>query len=224
MSAPDFHTEVVDALRPRNEAEHETCLELAQHLAEIYEERIVSGSDPADAKSEALLQLGNSSRLRREIRGAKGGRMEDSFSKVLLPGVVSAFGVGVYSIIFEQYLGFHPQATFFWGQAAFVFYWYMVPAFLMGGMIGAGYSRFKGGSLRQRLNAGLFLVIVNLCIFMLPFPIALFHGGSVETSLKFQALAGYMLSQVIVPAIPMLIGTLPFILNSKDVHQDIASA
>lgn len=224
MSAPDFRAEVVDALRPCNEADRETCLELADHLSEMYEERIISGSDLAEAKCEALLQLGNSSRLRREIRRAQGGGMGDSFSKVLLPGVVSTFAVGVYSIIFEQYLGFHAQAGFFWGQAAFVSYWYMVPAFLMGGMIGAGYSRFKGGSVRQRLNAGLFMAILSLCIIIVPFLIALFHEGNVEMSLKFQALAGYLLSQVIVPGIPMLIGTMPFLGKSKDVHQDLASA
>ncbi len=224
MSTPDFHAGVVHALRPRTASDHVTCRELSEHLLDFYENQIVAGIDPVAAERQAFAQLRSPARLRRRICIAKGGGMRDSFRKVLLPGVVSAAAVGTYAFIFEQLLHYRAHATFIAPNIAFVSYWYMWPAFLLGGIIGAWYSRFNGGTIRQRLNAGLFLAVVNFCAFVLPFPIAMIIDHRVPAINMAQAMAGYALSQVLVPGIPMLIGTLPFLRKTSQPPQDLAAA
>jgi hypothetical protein len=138
--------------------------------------------------------------------------------------VISGFAVGLVGIALEQGLQFHPKAYFIFDHAAFIWYWYMMPVFFMGGLLGAWLSRLRGGSKRQRLNAGLFLVVVSFCAFVLPFVLSLFIDRHVPFTMKFQAMLGYCLSQVIVPSIPMVLGTVPFLRDEPEFRESTASA
>lgn len=146
--------------------------------------------------------------------------MRDSFRKVLLPGVVSAIPLGFYGLVLEQYIGLRSPAYFFWGVGAFVFYWYMLPAFAAAGALGAWYSRHQGGTLTNRLVAATFVAILNVLMFTVPFPFALAADRQLWAVRILQVYAGYLLSQAVVPGIAMLIGALPFLFGNGEYKAD----
>ena len=138
--------------------------------------------------------------------------MKDFFHRVLLPGVLTATVVGIYGQELEQHLQVRPHIYSFWHSGVFAFYGYMMPAFALGGALGAWYSRHLGGTVRQRALSGTFPAIINFCLFVVPFPFTLAIDRGVGFLTKLQALSGYTLSQVLVPGLAMLLGTLPFLI------------
>ena len=140
--------------------------------------------------------------------------MSSLFRKMLLPGVLMVLIVQAFAIPLG-YLGFRPHAYLFWHYAAFVSYWFLMPGFLVAAAMGAWYSRHQGGDFRDRLVAGTFYAIASLFACVLPLPLAFVVDPHVAWSTRFEAVTGYILSQVVVPGIPMLLGTLPFLFSKE---------
>jgi hypothetical protein len=223
MSAPDFHRIVSLALKPRNGREEESCRELADHLADEYEESLRCGQSSDCAAQKVLSQMEHPLRLRHRIRGAQGGGMSSIFKRLFLPGVLSVFVVRFFAITLGS-LGFRPAVYPFWSHAVFVYYGYMVPGFCVAGAFGAWYSRHQGGSVRERLASGTFYAIASLCACLLPLPFAFVVDPNVAWATRFEIVTGYTLSQVIVPGMAMFIGTLPFLFSPKQAGKDVVAA
>ncbi len=215
MSGPDFYHRVQLLLKPRNRREEENCREIADHLLQEYEEALQNGESRESAEKRSLSGLQAPSELRRRIRRAQGVGTRRLFSTVLFPGVVMTAVVVPYAFVFENLLGFRPQAHLFWNHAAFVYYWYMMPGFFVGAALATWYSRRRGANVPERLMAGCFLALASFAAVVLPTPLALAIDPHVPWLHRFETLTGYLLSQVIVPGIPMLLGALPFLLSGE---------
>lgn len=153
--------------------------------------------------------------------------MRRVYTTVFVPGILMTAVVVPYAITLENYLGFRPHAYMFWRHAAFVYYWYMMPGFFVASALGTWYSRRRGGNVWERLAAGMFFALASLAAIVLPTPLALAIDPHVAWATRFEAFAGYMLSQVIVPGIPMLLGSLPFLFSREkeiDEHGTMAPA
>ncbi len=146
--------------------------------------------------------------------------MNKIFTRVLIPGILSTAVVVPFAILFEGFLGFRPHAYLFWHRAAFVYYAYLMPAFCLGSLLAAWCSHRNGGNVRERLVSGMFYAIASFLAIVLPLPLALVIDRNIPWQPKLETLAGYLLSQVIVPGIPMLLGTLPFLFVKDKDEQD----
>jgi len=142
--------------------------------------------------------------------------MEGIFKKVLFPGVLSVILVLPFGFISEQFLSYRPQVFTLWGHARLVFYWYMTPGFLVGGALGAWVSRYLGGDLRERLASGGFLALAGLGACILPLPLAFAIDPHVSSRTFSETLTGHIFSQAVVPSIPLLLGSSPFLFSSSE--------
>ena len=225
MNKPDFLQIVTAALKPKYDREQENCRELADHLADLYEEALSLGQSPEVATEAVLSQLHQKRRLRRNIRRAQGGTMSGIFKRMWLPGVLMVLAVRAVAIPME-YLGFRPQMYVVWHHAFFVTYWYLMPGFFFAAALGAWYSRHQGGSVRERLVAGTFYALATICAITVPLFIEYAMEPQVSWQIKLESFVMIVFSHVVIPGIAMLLGTLPF-LFSKDadgIGQKVASA
>ncbi len=220
----DFEKYVAQALKPSTTREEDACRELAGHLSDIANEMMDSGCPAELAVSQALAQLHHPGRLRRKIRRAKGERMSSLTSKVLLPGFVATCFVVPLGLFFERVLGCQPYVYLMWHHVRFAYYWHMMPLFFLGSIIGAWCSRYRGGNLIERFSAGMFFAIAGIIAYLVPLPFALAMDWREAWSPRLETVLGYMLSQVVVPGVPMLLGTLPFLLSDKFTPSDTATS
>jgi hypothetical protein len=219
-SAPDWGSivrEKLASLRHDVAEIDEVSAELAAHLEDLYEKYREEDLPQSSAVARVLNEVSDWRSLSRRIRRAK--QKEDEMNQrtkaVWIPGLISmTVGSGVLAVL--QIEGVRPHIVWMRSGLAVLFYipWLIAqPAF---GAIGAYISRRNGGTLGERLAAGLFPVVATLATFGVMLCVAivgsLFANGHGVT---LAGLMNYIALWVVVPGFALAIGALPFLRNAR---------
>lgn len=149
--------------------------------------------------------------------------MNDRTKRIWLPAFVVLSG-SVLAEALCQIAGFSPyfprawagnasNETFLHHSLMIYFPWLCVLPFLAAA--GAYWSRRAGGGATQRLVAGLFPALVFLFTFSIIFPVSLAIGSLPPMKIFLPALAGNIISWVVIPGAALLLGVLPFLSDPK---------
>ena len=203
------------ALSSDSTEEAEIRAELVSHLEDLYADQIAGGSSEAEAIDRALEELAGGRRLGRRIRNSREDEMNERTRKFWLPALASISAACILLAVIAQ-LSYLPRVVLLRSATATLVY----PAWLLGqpflGALGAYFSRRAGGSRLMRLTAGLAPSIV---MFVAASMVVLAHAV-LQVRGDFARMDGALLARsavggILVPAIAVLLGTLPFLSDPK---------
>jgi len=188
--------------------EEQIRAELAGHLEDACADAVRRGHTEEDAVARALERVPDWTHLADAIRHAdqKEGPMSPDAKTLLLPGMTALGCAGAVMLGVTQLPGSlwaDPRATVPMTAA-------LLLAYLMCGALGAWWSRRAGGGIAARLAAGLFPLALHLSIFGTVLVVAMFETRDPEQlQFNFQLRAGLVF--ILVPAIALTVGALPFL-------------
>jgi hypothetical protein len=197
--------------------QEETFAELAGHLEDVYEDLRAQGKRESEAMARALSEISDGCRLGRKIQKSKEGKMNERTRQFWLPGLISVAAACALLAVVAQ-LSYMPRVILLRSELATLVY----PVWLLGqmvpGALGAYLSRRAGGNRLARLTAGLFPVIIMVAgIGVVILVQMLSHGrgdfGRVDTQMLLRAL----LATILIPAVVLALGTLPFLRERREV-------
>jgi hypothetical protein len=189
-------------------ADPQVVSELAAHLEEVYEEMRVRGVSGDPAAEFALQEVQDWHGFAIALRRAREGNFMNYRTKSLwLPALATFFGTSV-SLTVCQSFGLQPHTVWI-GQVGLTLYWVWLATLPMFGAMGALLSRRACGLAAARLTAGLFPALIMLVVLCVILPWGLAIDG-----FAFLRLVGFGLGAVnwvVLPAIALLLGALPFL-------------
>lgn len=207
---PDFEALVrqrLGSLKLSREGEREVVAELAAHLEDRYLQLLAGGAGGPEALADSLQELKRSRSLRRNIRRAKEDWMDRS-RQLLMPALASMCVSGVAQLVCN---GLYPHPFVFpTGDTGYVLQPLWLAALPLAGALAAYLARKAGATRGRRLAAACAPVLVLLPLFALGM-IVDFRSWHTKPLLL---LAGPILSWLVIPAIPLLLGALPFVLGT----------
>lgn len=218
---PDWKQMVRDRLNSRGrDSDDSVVAELAAHLEEVYETACTRGALAVVALEQALEEGKDWRALRRNIQRAtsKEDRMNYRTKSLWLPALITLLGASV-SLVFFQYVGVRPHLLWF-GRAALTLDWAWLASLPIFGALGAHLSGRAQARTGARLIAGLAPAIVMLVAMGVVLPWGLALDG-----IHFIRLVGFglgLINGVVVPALALLVGALPFV--SKAPPKEITTA
>jgi hypothetical protein len=214
---PDWNALVRERLPKAglSSAQHEEIVaELAGHLEEFYEHQHEQGACDESAFKTALAQIDNWRDLAHKIRRAKrkDNEMNQRTKTFWLPGMISLLAACAFMAIIVRFIE-QPRILASHPQLMLVLYpaWLAVQPIL--GAIGAYSSRRAGGTRLARVTASLFPSIAFVGMLL-----AILAANMIQRTLhvRYDVLSGVMLAKVVfvgmvVPALALLLGALPFL-------------
>jgi len=219
----DFLKVVEHGLRRYRRGDREEVFaEITAHLEDIYAEAVESGLDPSQAREAALASVGEWTELSRELQAAKGEDMNGRMKKIFIPGLVAM----LIGSIGDRLLWWTHSSmpNIYWigrptvpgGARGFIAIEPLMLVFLViGGAAAAWLSRQMDGSRRQRIYAAELPVMVTGGLMVLSLSLNLLFGPFVrslrgEVSYMMYAFFGYIIGWVLLPAVALYVGALPF--------------
>jgi hypothetical protein len=205
----DWHAIVDSHLGPLGlEAarEQEIRTELAAHLEDLYTGARRRGCSDADAMACALERVPDWTDLMRTIRRAdrRDGPMSHDAVTIWVPGMAALAGsatVILGTTRLPSWLWTDPRAGVPMAIAG-------ISVYLACGALGAGWSRRAGGTVRERICAGLFPLLLHLAMFVLAtLTEARAHAEPILLNLQLRVAIVFL----VIPGVAMTIGTLPFL-------------
>ena len=201
----------------------EVIQEIATHLLEVYDAARASGLPEAAAVEVTLYEVGDWDELARNISRAKSreDRVNYRTKSFWLPTLVTLSGAS-FSLLAIQLMGIEPRLVWIdlrdvyppssalYGKVGITFYWPWLGSLPLFGALGTYLSRRWQGNTRARLAAGLSPALIMLIVMcgILPWGLAI-DGPSLSRLVVF-ALSG-LVNWVAIPAIALLLGTLPWL-------------
>ena len=134
--------------------------------------------------------------------------MNQRTKAIWIPGLIS-LTVASSALALLQVWGVRPHIVWMRSGLALLFYIPWLVAQPVFGAVGAYISRHNGGSLSERLTAGLLPAAGMLPVFCLAFCSALAHR------ITLGGLTVCIAAWVVVPGIALAVGTLPFLRNGR---------
>jgi hypothetical protein len=196
--------------------EEEILRELSDHLDDHATALEARGTAGHAAAQEAMDCVSDWVEFRKQIIAAETEETSMNYrSKALwLPALCALF---LSNILLALLQIFGPSPHLYWFyvvKSTGVFCEFVVPwlisLFAVGG-IAAYWSRRAGGTLRYRLLAALAPAIALLGLFLLILPLAMIMDRHVPHSIKLNAFLVLTLTWVLLPAVPLLLGAVPFL-------------
>lgn len=195
-------------------ADEEIVSELASHLEELYEQSRADGMNHSEALSHCLQELSESNHLRRRIRYAKEGEMNNRTKQFWLPGLAGLFAASVFLMAVTS-VSYQPHMLVLRSSFALMIY----PLWLAGqpifGGIGAFFSKKAGGSRTTRTFAALtptLSLLGLICFFVITRIVKVSLSGAGDMgSMNSVALLRALLFAVVIPGFASLLGALPFL-------------
>jgi hypothetical protein len=194
-----------------SEGRDETVSELACHLEDVYEAQRAKGLSESEAIELALEELAGGRRLGRKIQNSKEGKMNERTRKFWLPALASVTAACILVAVVSQ-LSYVPRVVLLRSGTMMLVY----PIWLLGqlfpGAVGAYFSRRAGGNRLTRLMTGLFPAIAMLAVISIVVLVqALTQGRHDFGRVDGAMIARAMVSVVLLPAVALLLGILPFL-------------
>ena len=194
--------------------EEEIHAELAEHLQDAYQDALERGLSPEAALAWAHEQVPDWQGLARKIRRA--GQEEDAVShtaKTLwVPGMSVLFFASVMLLVMTRVV---PPTVWTGPKGPVLMLGPWLFSYFVFGALGAYWSRWAGGSHRDRLLSGVFPLALHLAIFVLPIVVTVF--SDVPRFPEHRDLSWLLRTSivwVVIPGVALAIGTLPFLRNS----------
>jgi hypothetical protein len=218
---PDWQELVHERLAQRRSSaqmEPEVTEELAHYLEDFYEAGLDNGLTEHEAVQRALAEVRNWPRLARNIRFARdeGETMKQRIQTLWMPGLVAAMLTAAVSIAVNRLastLFAKPyMAMFVYGG------WLLILTGI--GAFAADWSRRAGGSIANRIAAALFpaVTIVAALGSLVTNPklkmvviASVFSPGELRISPILSGIANSVVDGILLPAIVLLAGALPFL-------------
>jgi hypothetical protein len=192
---------------PRREAE--IIAELADHHADLFEDRCREGLGEVEAEARAGEEVSDWREFRDEIRCAELEEvlMDYRSRSLWLPGLITlTLSSGLFWMLETH--GVHMRIPWL-NNPALMFSLPWTLSLPIVGALGALISRRLGGRPRESLLAGLFPSATMCAFFVLVAPLALLIDADVPKTLQLYGFAGGMLAWVIIPGTALLVGALP---------------
>jgi hypothetical protein len=201
-------------LAPRRE--EEILLELGDHLEDHAAALEANGVTSNAAAQEALDSVSNWPELREEILAVETeeGIMNYRTKALWLPALC-ALTLSNVLLALIQVFGPAPHFYLFHtGKSmeivgAFIAPWLITQP--MVGAVAAYWSRRAGGTVRYQLLAALAPAIALLGLFLLILPAAIMVANHFAHNIQLKAFSVLIVTWVLLPAIPLLIGAAPFL-------------
>jgi hypothetical protein len=194
--------------------------ELAGYLDDLCNEARGRGLDESAGIQCALNELHEDARLGPKLRRARQeNNMNDRTKRLWLPGCIILLASALALVLFN-FAGFSPYFPRAWAgnvgaepflHDSLMIYvpWLCVLPFL--GAAGAYWSRRTGSGPALRIAVGIFPAFVFLATFLVWVPICVAIDALPQAKIFLPALAGLILSWVVIPGVALLLGVLPFL-------------
>ena len=195
--------------------EEQVTAELAAHLEDLCEQIVALGLSQAEAVQLCLKEVDDWGELARNIQRAQRGEalMNTRIKNLWLPGCVSlATATGFLTLL--QHIGWQP-ITVSIGGVALRLYWPWLLALPLFGAAGAYLSCLAGGPRSARMVAGLFPAAAILLLMVIVLTSSLLVEPDVYFLHHPDFLALGLFSWLVLPALALLVGTLPFLRAAK---------
>lgn len=184
------------------------CAEFADHLEDVYRDAVHSGLSNRAAIRQALRLVPDWGALARTAGHGHGGVMRETVAdRVVVPGLMGVAGAAalVTTVVFlPSTLWADPRQ---WVHAATGTA--LLAIYAGAGAFAAGWSRYRGGSRAQRVTAAAMPVALQAAIITL---LLVVDGvRDVHSQQPFRVQWGLILAMLILPALAVACGTLPFI-------------
>ena len=194
----------------------EIVAELAAHLEDLYEDAHNQGMSESDSVRRALDDVSDWGRLYRRIRHSKQEDTQMNFrtKSFWIPGFASLVAATGTLMIMNK-MGIEPRIVWYGTKVGLQLYplWLLVlPVY---GALGAYLSKLANGQLNARLAAALFPVIALFVFFCVGIPASLVVDHHLPWRTYSLAFAQVTFNWVLLPAVFLLLGALPFLRNSQ---------
>lgn len=193
-------------------AREDVVAELAHHLEQTFEQACATGLTKRAAIRVTLQEVQGWNVLVAEIGSAKQeGPMNYRTKSLWIPALATFIGASL-SLTLCQLFKLEPHIVWV-GKVAFWFYWPWLATLPLFGALGAHLSQRAHGQTRSRLMAGLSPALIMLIVMLLVLPWGLALDG-----LHFLQLVSFglgLLNWVVLPAIALSVGILPFLGESR---------
>jgi hypothetical protein len=198
--------------------EQEVVEELGHHLEDLFEAGGEKGLSEKESMERAWAEVKNWPRLARKINQARGGTemLKQRICALWLPGIVP-MTLAMAMLLVALRLGRQPRMTEISPRISVFIYivWLLIlPAI---GACAAYWSRRAGGSVANRAAAALFTVATMVAILSTLVCLGLLADHSMKASGAF--ILHSSVGGVLLPAIALLIGALPFLRKSSPQRQ-----
>ena len=210
-------------LRLPSQLRDEVWTELAQHLEDVYEQFVNAGISAEEAQPRTLESISEWKHLQRGIEREKRGSMSKFGKQVILPSGL-AFAMASIALAVEMRLGPRPIVWTF-PTGALVMYRIWPIALLITGAVSA-YLSMRGGANKGRrawvaITPALYMLLVMLSV------VAIVLAGHWLNLLPAQPIYWWafltgVVNWVVIPAIALLLGAVPFC--GRSVEQSQVSA
>jgi hypothetical protein len=203
--------ERIGSLLPPHCQNEDVIAEVAAYLEEVYESARARGLDDSAAAEDALREVQDWSALAREIRRTKSEEvdMNRRTRALWLPGTATLFRASLL-LVAVQLAGFQPH---FIRVAGISVDWPWMTGLPLFGAIGAYLSRRAEGAAHARLVAALFPALIMLVVICLVVPYGLMLSGI--SFFRIVHCGHDFANGVVMPAVALLAGAAPFLLESS---------
>lgn len=212
---PDWERFVRERLGPLGLApsrEREICAELADHLEDETQRSAAGVLSPAATPVQAR-DATDWNLLGREIRLAEEEKMTSTAKTIWLPGTSVMLFAAVLLLVMTRLV---PPAMWLDGNGPAVLLTMWVLSYIAFGALGAYWSRRAGGDTRARILSGVFPLTLHLAVFFLPIFVTMASSDPrFPEHRQLSYLVGIGTGWVVIPAIVLALGTLPFLRNSQ---------
>jgi hypothetical protein len=230
---PDWQKLVHERFTQRRsgaEMEPEVTEELAHYLEDFYEAGLDNGLAEHEATQRALAEVGNWPRLARNIQFARNGgeMLKQRVQTLWMPGFVAAIVAVAASIAVNRV-----PSTLFGGPHVALFAYGGWLLILMGvGAFAACWSRAAGGSTANRTAAALLPAVLILAALgahvtnpemKVAGLASIFSPGELRISGILPRIVNSMVGGILLPAVALLAGALPF-LRGKSMQHDVRTS
>lgn len=200
--------------RANDAADAEIVTEVAGYAEDLYDHFRNQGTEDAEAARLVLKELTDGEKLRRRLRSAKEGDMNDRTKQFWLPGMASLIAASVFLMVFARVSYLPHMLVVRSGMALMMYPAWLVAQPLFGG-VGAYFSRRAGGPRRTRILAALSPSIALLslaCIGgIVQIVMAAFGKRTDIGSMGTAMFARSMYFALVIPSVALLAGALPFL-------------
>lgn len=208
-------------LRLSPDEREDVCSELADHLEDLSDHLVASGLSQKEAIRRTLEFASQWKALKRGIKREKEGIMTLFGRQVILPGGL-ALVLATIALAVESHFGPRPAVLSFAPGTLVVYHVWPVTLLAFGAM--AAFLSIRAGANATRglfvaLSPALIMFGVMVFVLLVAIPMHLLRGVRPDPQIFLYGFLNAIENWVVLPAIPLLLGALPFLKKPAERHE-----